>query len=128
MNFPTRLKQLRTEKKLTQEQLGEKINVTKVSISGYENGNRKPDMDTLQNLAAFFQVSVDFLLGNSDLRSKAGSGAGSSSEPDIPPNINVAYLDGVKHELTPEVARRLKEDIELFERLKKQFEKEQKDK
>ncbi|MFK7692890.1 hypothetical protein [Paenibacillus sp. HJGM_3] len=39
---------------------------------------------------------------------------------EVDPNINVAYLGGVKHELTPEVARRLKEDIELFKRLKEQ--------
>ncbi|WP_127580965.1 hypothetical protein [Paenibacillus koleovorans] len=46
------------------------------------------------------------------------------TEVEIDPNINVAYLGGVKHELTPEVARRLKEDIELFKRLKEEFQKE----
>lgn len=63
MNFPLRLKSLRKERKLTQEALGEKINVTKVSISGYENGNRTPDTETLQKLADFFDVSTDYLLG-----------------------------------------------------------------
>ena len=61
-----RLKQLRKEKQLTQSELGEKINVTKVSISGYESGNRTPDTDTLQKLADFFEVSTDYLLGRTD--------------------------------------------------------------
>jgi transcriptional regulator with XRE-family HTH domain len=66
MGFPERLKELRYQKKLTQEQLGAKVNVTKVSISGYENGNRTPDTETLQKLADFFEVSVDYLLGRTD--------------------------------------------------------------
>lgn len=61
-----RLKKLRKEKKLTQSELGSKINVTKVSISGYESGNRSPDTDTLQRLADFFEVSTDYLLGRTD--------------------------------------------------------------
>lgn len=61
-----RLKKLRKEKKLTQTELGSKINVTKVSISGYESGNRSPDTDTLQRLADFFEVSTDYLLGRTD--------------------------------------------------------------
>lgn len=64
--FPWRLKSLRKDKKLTQEQLGEKVNVSKVSISGYEKGTRNPDVDTLQKLADFFDVSTDFLLGRTD--------------------------------------------------------------
>ncbi|MCS1382763.1 helix-turn-helix transcriptional regulator [Lysinibacillus sphaericus] len=62
----TRLKALRTKKNLTQKQLAEKINVTHVSISGYESGNRSPDTDTLQRLADFFEVSTDYLLGRTD--------------------------------------------------------------
>ncbi|MFJ5766764.1 helix-turn-helix domain-containing protein [Lysinibacillus sp. NPDC093210] len=62
----TRLKALRIGKKLTQRQLAEKINVTHVSISGYESGNRSPDTDTLQRLADFFEVSTDYLLGRTN--------------------------------------------------------------
>jgi len=61
-----RLRKLRTKKKITQEELGRKVNVTKVSISGYENGNRNPDTDTLQKLADYFNVSTDYLLGRTD--------------------------------------------------------------
>ncbi|GIN10773.1 hypothetical protein J26TS2_06400 [Shouchella clausii] len=68
---PERLRALRKERQLTQEQLGELINVTKVSISGYENGNRTPDTDTLRRLADVFGVSTDYLLGRS--KEKNGS-------------------------------------------------------
>ncbi|AKS37384.1 transcriptional regulator [Anoxybacillus gonensis] len=68
-----RLKRLRLEKKLTQEELGKKINVTKVSISGYENGNRTPDTETLQKLADFFNVTTDYLLGRTDDPNPPGS-------------------------------------------------------
>lgn len=61
-----RLKKLRNNKKITQEELGKEVNVTKVSISGYENGNRSPDTETLQKIADYFDVSTDFLLGRSD--------------------------------------------------------------
>ncbi|MGE7132613.1 helix-turn-helix domain-containing protein [Lysinibacillus xylanilyticus] len=65
-----RLKLLRAEKKITQEELGKVVNVTKVSISGYENGNRTPDTETLQALADFFNVSTDYLLGRADKRNE----------------------------------------------------------
>ena len=61
-----RLKRLRTERKLTQKQLGKIINVTKVSISGYEKGSRTPDTDNLGRLADFFNVTTDYLLGRSN--------------------------------------------------------------
>ncbi|MEH7122076.1 helix-turn-helix transcriptional regulator [Bacillus sp. JJ1773] len=61
-----RIKKLRKERKITQEELGKKINVTKVSISGYENGIRNPDTDTLKKIADFFGVTTDYLLGRTD--------------------------------------------------------------
>jgi len=116
-----RLKRERERKGWSQLYVAEKLGITNAVLSNYERDYRDPDTDTLTKLADLYDVSIDYLLGRIDNPSP-------SSNPDIPPNINVAYLGGVKHELTPEVARRLKEDIELFERLKKQFEKEQQDK
>lgn len=63
-----RLRSLREEKKLTQEELGKAINVTKVSISGYENSNRNPDIETLHQIADYFEVSSDYLMGRSDVK------------------------------------------------------------
>jgi len=61
-----RLRDLRKNRSMTQEELGKIINVTKVSVSGYENGNRSPDTETLQKIADFFDVSTDYLLGRDD--------------------------------------------------------------
>lgn len=69
MGFSSKLKKLRLQHNLTQEELGKKINVTKVSISGYENGNRTPDMDTMARLADVFSVSVDFLMDRTETSS-----------------------------------------------------------
>ena len=61
-----RLRKLRQEKRLTQEQLGKIIHVSKVSISGYENGERSPDTENLTKLANYFDVTTDYLLGRTD--------------------------------------------------------------
>lgn len=61
-----RLKELRKEKKLTQEELAEKINVTKLTISRWERGERVPKSDKAQQLADFLGVTPAYLLGYSD--------------------------------------------------------------
>ena len=58
-----RIKSLRKEKGLTQEELGKIINVTKVSICCYENGTRTPTLDTLIDLANSLGVDLAYLLG-----------------------------------------------------------------
>ena len=60
-----RIKELRKKKKLTQEELAEKINVTKLTISRWERGERVPKSDKAQQLANYFGVSVAYLLGYS---------------------------------------------------------------
>lgn len=58
-----RIRTLRTQKGMTQAELGQVLNVSKVSISGYENNTREPDMRSLIKLADFFNVTTDYLLG-----------------------------------------------------------------
>ncbi|KWU66070.1 XRE family transcriptional regulator [Bacillus mycoides] len=59
------LRKLRKTNNLTMKELGQKLNLAESTISGYENGNRKPDYDTLNKFADFFEVSTDYLLGRS---------------------------------------------------------------
>lgn len=61
-----RIKQLRIEKNLTQEQLGKVLNVSGRSVGFYESGDRDPDTTTLGKLADYFNVSIDYLLGRVD--------------------------------------------------------------
>lgn len=62
-NFSIRLKELRLEKDLSQTKLAEKLGVDFRTISNCENGVRKPDIDTVVNIAKYFEVSTDYLLG-----------------------------------------------------------------
>ena len=59
--------QLRREKNLTQEQLGEQVGVTNKTVSRWENGNYMPDLATLQILCAELDVSVNELLSGQRL-------------------------------------------------------------
>lgn len=63
MDFGARLKELRTQAGLTQQQLGELLGVTKSVISYYELQERTPSPDVLIKLAGVFHVTTDYLLG-----------------------------------------------------------------
>lgn len=57
------IKKLRQEKKLTQSGLAKKLGVTQSTIAGIEIGRREPSIELMTQLAEFFGVSVDYLLG-----------------------------------------------------------------
>lgn len=61
-----RIKRLRKERNISQEQLAEVVGVSKTTISYYENGLRVPDADLVIKLVKYFNVSADFLLGLTD--------------------------------------------------------------
>lgn len=63
-NFANILKNLRTRWGISQADLARLLGVGRSTIASYENGTRKPDHETLLQIAACFQVSTDFLLGN----------------------------------------------------------------
>lgn len=63
-----RIKELRDQKRLNQEGLAIAINVSQSTISAYEIGDRKPDLDTLLSIAKFFNVSLDYLAGLTDIK------------------------------------------------------------
>ncbi|MGJ0846909.1 Helix-turn-helix [Tissierella praeacuta DSM 18095] len=62
------LKHLRQEREITQRELAKKLNISPSTIAMYETGQRKPDSDMLENIANFFNVSVDYLLGRTDIK------------------------------------------------------------
>ena len=64
MILGTRIKQLRKEKGLTQEQLASLINVTKVSVCCYEKGNRTPNLETFMDLVNILDTTPNYLLGS----------------------------------------------------------------
>ncbi|KYC82627.1 helix-turn-helix domain-containing protein [Bacillus sp. FSL W8-0445] len=62
MNFPTKLKKLREERKLKQQDVADKLGIARTTYASYEQGKREPDHATLVKIADFFGVSLDFLL------------------------------------------------------------------
>jgi transcriptional regulator with XRE-family HTH domain len=82
--FGSILKKLRIEKSMTQSELAKLLNISPSTIGMYEQGRRDPDTSTVKFLAEFFNVSTDFLLGNSDsTESKQQSKNTSSNGNDI---------------------------------------------
>jgi transcriptional regulator with XRE-family HTH domain len=58
-----RLRALRTEKNIGQNQLAKELGVSNASISYWENAKQEPSASALFKLAKYFEVSVDYLLG-----------------------------------------------------------------
>ncbi|MPN48655.1 hypothetical protein SDC9_196266 [bioreactor metagenome] len=67
MDFATRLYELRENANLKQIELAQKINLKSSAISKYEKGLTQPNIETLIKLSEIFSVSVDYLIGISDI-------------------------------------------------------------
>lgn len=68
VNMGGKLKKLRAEKRLTQQQVADRIGLAVSAISSYESGERYPSYSTLIKLATMYHVSCDYLVGMSDTR------------------------------------------------------------
>lgn len=66
MTFNERLKELRERRGLSQVALADKLGVSKSAVSMYERGERNPDFETLEIIADFFNVDMNYLLGKDD--------------------------------------------------------------
>lgn len=62
-----RIKQLRESHGETQQKMAENLGVSQQTIAGWEKGQRNPSLETLSTLADYFGVSVDYLLGRTDI-------------------------------------------------------------
>ena len=61
-NIGKMIKKIRTEKNITQEQLSEKLNITRQAVSNWENGKTQPDVDTIINISNVLEVSVEEII------------------------------------------------------------------
>lgn len=64
--FGKKIADLRKQRNLSQYDLAEKLGFSRGKISNYEQGTREPDFETLKQIADFFDVSTDYLLGKTD--------------------------------------------------------------
>ncbi|MCD8148269.1 MAG: helix-turn-helix domain-containing protein [Clostridiales bacterium] len=61
------LKILRTKKNLSQQKLADILHISQQSVYKYENDITSPDLETLINMADFFETSVDYIIGHSEI-------------------------------------------------------------
>ncbi|MBC1523604.1 helix-turn-helix domain-containing protein [Listeria booriae] len=105
--FSQRLVTLRKEKKLSQYALADELGFSRGKLANYEQGSREPDFETLTKIATYFNVTTDYLLGNSDVR---------YPEPlkkyVEDPELNAWLFDMIENR--PEDVKRVKEILELM--------------
>lgn len=70
--FSDVFKKLRIKNKYTQEDIANKFDMTKTGISYWENGKSEPSLEVIEKLAELFNVSIDYLLGNSNTENDYG--------------------------------------------------------
>lgn len=71
MDFKTRFNQLRNEKRFSQKQIADYLKVSKVTVWQWENGIYEPSNERQLQLADFFNVSLDYLMGRSEIKQNA---------------------------------------------------------
>lgn len=71
MEFNEKLQELRKQKGLTQEELAERLFVSRTAVSKWESGRGYPNIDSLKAIAGFFSVTVDQLLSSEELLTAA---------------------------------------------------------
>lgn len=63
-----RLTMLRKENRLTQEELADKLHISRSGYARYETGDRTPPVETLMLFADFYETSLDYLMGRTSIR------------------------------------------------------------
>ena len=100
MNFAEKLKTLRKQKNISQEQLAEKIHVSRQAITKWESGNGIPDIENLLAISSIFNESIDSLLSEEkSLISKNEFLYDSRTEYDLDSPKKIDLKIGTAHEL-----------------------------
>ncbi len=113
------LKYLRVRDNLSQAELADKLGVAKSTISMYEVGKREPDFETLEAIADFFNVDMNFLLGKDGSENDHYYLNDETREiaQEVFENPDMRTLFKVARDIPPE---RLKAHIEFMKSLKEQ--------
>ena len=118
-SFKEMLKYLRVRDNLSQAELADKLGVAKSTISMYEVGKREPDFETLEAIADFFNVDMNFLLGKDGSENDHYYLNDETREiaQEVFENPDMRTLFKVARDIPPE---RLKAHIEFMKSLKEQ--------
>lgn len=113
MTFGERLKQLRNEKKLTQEELAQQLGYQRSTLANWEIDRADPDSEALKKVALFFNSTVDYLLfGQTHVSESPGM-------PEIGPGITLPA------DLTDDEKKQIQQFAYFVKSLRKQAEDEQ---
>ena len=112
MEFSERLKELRKQAQLTQVDVAEKLGISQPAYASWERGAKKPTQENLVKIAQIFNVSIDYLVGNSE------------EKLDELDNIELLFRMNSKGLTDEEKAIFKKELIDFMEERKKAFEQE----
>ena len=88
--FSERFKELRSSRKLSQQELADKLGTSKSSVNMYERGDRRPDFETAEAIADFFNVDMNYLLGYSDKITRL---SGDHTDPTSGPYVEVTAAE-----------------------------------
>jgi transcriptional regulator with XRE-family HTH domain len=102
--FGERLKELRKSKNLTQEKLAEQLSVNRDALAKWETNRAYPDVNIIKELATFFEVTTDYLLGRNENSLtariaevlKQNKGLLSKEEEEFLLKMNVNYIETVR--------------------------------
>lgn len=93
--FSERLRQLRTARDLSQMEFSKQIGISKSSVNMYERGEREPGLETLEQIADYFNVDMDYLLGKTDIVNKARWGFPATNLMPIPAMDKIPLLGAI---------------------------------
>ncbi|MFR4583339.1 helix-turn-helix domain-containing protein [Clostridium cadaveris] len=110
MTLGERLKKLRLENNISQTELAKHFNIARSTLSQYESNQRTPNDELKIKFSEFFGVSIDYLLGKTDIRSYTDDS-----------NITVALHSDHEYDALPEEAK--KEIANYIEYIKQKYKK-----
>lgn len=123
-DFPNRLKKLRSDSKLTQKQLADKLSVSQNAVYNWENGKREPNLDMMKKIAKVFDIALYILLDDTyplpDITSEAWKTRArvhGDTEMETPPKpFTMPRQDRTEQE-APELKLRINDGIYNYEHL-----------
>lgn len=127
--FSERFKLLRKERGLSQAALATELGFTKSSVNMYERGDREPGLESLETIADFFNVDMDYLLGKSDVQNRflytPASDAESVALPDniipMPKTYKVPLLGTIACGEPILAAENIEDNVEVPEHIRADF-------
>ena len=91
-NFPSKLKGLRIDKNLTQQQVSEALQISRATLGHWEIGRSQPDLDELVKISNYFNCTLDYLI-----------------DPAIPKD-HILYKNGIDKRIYKEIQKEVKEE------------------